>query len=397
MQSWSEEHCDSFLNTPLLEDDKTKPSITENMISFLSHLLKEQIIGTEYLTTLIHDINVASVITNPFSATITQSSQGIYKPLVDEYIAQSQIDRDQIKNWAKTALREIKVIQQKKENAVQETKLKITRAIFNYIPGGNFIHTIDNSSKKITIPISDFEMMQTPVTQWVWAQLKALMGYREPYELVPSTFIDGPESISINISGVNLQMRPDNPVEYIDLDDCIQFTKDLQKLSNSKDSKIQKILQKIFPGHQPGDIYDLPDMFQILYVGSVRGTLTKAYWDEKIKSAEILEYGWFRNNSQLSTHPVAIKLPLMFDTMAFYEYIGNVSVWTKSSHDEYVELLEAHKIAGPRRGGRTTYFTAGFAYSDGYRMAYSQLPLTRTPETKLDTLGLRLVRKRQLF
>lgn len=207
--------------------------------------------------------------------------------------------------------------------------------VFHEVLPGKFKMGDNQVDTEITKP---FAMMQTLVTQWMWANLKIAMGEKEIDMINPSIFKEGEDSsVFKNMGGINkdIQMNADHPVENVSWVMIDDFIDGLNRLSKSDDLKIQKILENLIPDHKKGDIYDFPTEAQWEFVMRNRGRANQVHYN-KSDDKELGNYAHYFANSKSdqypegSTHVVATKLPRMIDVgdgkkVPFYDLEGNVN------------------------------------------------------------------------
>ena len=220
-----------------------------------------------------------------------------------------------------------------------------------------------------------FSMMSTQFTQMMWARLKIAMGEADLNKINPSKNKTGTDSIKIDIEGIDVEMKPDHPVEKVTLNDVSEFITKLNDLSKLDDPKTQNLLKKLIPDHQKNDTYDLPTSEQWEFVMRDRGHANNKFFD-KSDDSEISKYAWYGNNSENQTHEVAQLLPRMIDGKPIYDMEGNVWEWNKS-------LCDSSGTDRVYRGGG--FSSNAYHLQSGYSSGFS-------PDFHADGLGFRLVR-----
>lgn len=264
-------------------------------------------------------------------------------------------------------------------------------------PGG-FMSKGSGTETEITKP---FEMMATQVTQMMWARLKIAMGERDLGKINPSHFKTGSDSMTVNIEGIDVSMKPDHPVESVSWNDVKEYIDGLNRISSSGDAKTQELLEKLIPGHRKGDIYDLPTEAQTEFVMRNRGKANGEYFDKNDPS-DLADHAWFDSNSKTaeypsgSTHAVATKKPRMIDRgdgveVPFYDQEGNVWEWNKDSWDGSSPLPGGKDPIGAAGSFRVL---RGGSWDDFARGLRSGLRYYGVPGYRGNFVGFRLVRTR---
>ena len=255
------------------------------------------------------------------------------------------------------------------------------KIIFHEIKKGKFMmgqvgYQVETEIKK------SFQLMSTQFTQMMWARLKIAMGEKDINKINPSHHKIGTESIKIKIENVEVDMKPDHPVEDVTWVEVVEFIKKLNVLSKSDDPKTQNLLKHLIPDHQKGDVYDLPTGQQWEFVMHDRGNANNVYFD-KAEITELSKYGWYDKNSDDQTHPVARLQPRMIDggdgiRHPFYDMEGNVWEWNKSLDDSV---------------GSFIVFSGGSYYQPADNMQ-SGLHVKPQPDERNYFVGFRLARTR---
>ena len=163
---------------------------------------------------------------------------------------------------------------------------------FKLIPAGTFIMgdasgEDDETPHEVTLT-KPFKMGVHEVTQ---AQYEQVMGVN------PSEY-----------KGAN------NPVEMVSWEDAVEFCRRLSELPAEKAA---------------GNVYRLPTEAEWEYACRA-GTTTKfSFGDDE---SDFGEYGWYRENSGRTTHPVGSKLP---NAWGLYDMHGNVWEWCQDWYGDY--------------------------------------------------------------
>jgi formylglycine-generating enzyme required for sulfatase activity len=221
------------------------------------------------------------------------------------------------------------------EDAADPIHLAQHKIIFNEINPGSFFledkSKLTSPKKRKTEIEEPFAMMQTLVTQMMWARLKVAMGEKFRHAMNPSHFSrnKNDETVIVNIEGYEIPMQPDHPVERVSADEVDRFVVELNILSQSAEEKNQTLLRRVIPGHQKGDVYDLPTDKQWAFVMKNRGQTAMKFFNSD-EPKLMARYAWTSGNSGRETHAVATRLPRKVDGNLYYDLEGNVKEWTKS-------------------------------------------------------------------
>ena len=106
----------------------------------------------------------------------------------------------------------------------------------------------------------------------------------------------------------------DNPVETVNWDDAVEFCRRLSELPAEK---------------KAGNLYRLPTEAEWEYACRAGTTTKYSFGDDE---SDFGEYGWYRENSGITTHPVGSKLP---NAWGLYDMHGNVYEWCQDRHGDY--------------------------------------------------------------
>jgi formylglycine-generating enzyme required for sulfatase activity len=248
-----------------------------------------------------------------------------------------------------------------------------------------------------------FAMMDTQVTQMMWARIMIALGETDLDKINLSEFKTGPDSTTENIEGIEVEMKESHPVEQVSWDDIVnKYIKGLNQLSSHEDAKTQALLERLFPGHQKGDIYDLPTEAQWEFVMRDRGQANKKHFDRD-DEAEVPNHAWYIGNSKSeefpngSTHAVATRQPRMIDVNGdgirrpFYDLEGNVWEWVKDSWDGVSELPGGKD---PLSTSGTNRVIRGGSWGSGARGLLSGNRGSFSSGIRSSGVGFRLVRTR---
>ena len=160
-----------------------------------------------------------------------------------------------------------------------------------------------------------------------------------------------------------------NPVEMVSWEDAVEFCRRLSELPAEKAA---------------GNVYRLPTEAEWEYACRA-GTTTKfSFGDDE---SDFGEYGWYRENSGRTTHPVGSKLP---NAWGLYDMHGNVWEWCQDWYGDY----PSGSVTDPSGATSSSYRVlrgGGWDYSaDGCRSAYRGRGLPSFRD--YGRLGFRVVR-----
>ena len=360
---------------------------TQYFISYLHRLYSEGVITTEYLKTLLIDIEANKSLSFPFTGNDLTSAQQAHELNLRYYLdAQSEIDKIALDGWLRSQLN----IKGQKEEIQRKTLNVNVKMNFNWLPKGSFSY----HNQKVKAEIKrDFALMETAVTQWQWFSIQSIrMKKPSKKKLFPS--INGLDENGNTVKYSSIKMAPNHPVEFIDYKEANAFIKKLNQLSASNDPSIQEQLKLIISDHQKDDIYDLPTVIQMVYVRTNLGM------DDNFINPHTIDkdYDWAEFNSDGTTHEVATKLPRIVNGGDFYDLDGNVSVWTKDTYEDYANYLSGAGVFAAEFTGHH-YIASGNNFwlpiSSSIRLTPEVGPRQLAPDQKEPYVGIRLVRYRK--
>lgn len=244
-----------------------------------------------------------------------------------------------------------------------------------------------------------FEMMSTPVTQRMWAEI---MGEN------PAHFFDREDSLELRINGKPIKMQPDHPIENITWLSAAIFA---NKLSISRGLKPVYDLSEVQVApwmkaekgeiyHSAGDLkldapngniyeaegYRLPTEAEFEYVLMAAGKNTGTYFFGEDHS-QLKNYAWYGENANSETKGVARLLPLIINGQRFYDLLGNVDEWVHDWHNEW-HIRQGINPAGISMGTRKVIRGGGFITAYPSSRSRSDYDYTKRSQA----IGFRLVR-----
>ncbi len=325
---------DKSLTSNSISPKKSPRIRTENLLNYLSHVFNHQRVSLEALTYMLRSLEQGHLI-NPVTEkeALNSSIKKVIRNGIQSSISRGDLDIERLLQGLRKIVNEETRQEERRGEAHEKTTFPVYPARFHDIRPGEFMMgEIDENTKQVETEITiPFAMMDIKVTQYIWSRLQIAMGERTDTEKInPSYFKAGPDSVIMNIEGIDVHMKHNHPVENVRWTEVKEFIDGLNLLSSQGDVKTQELLEQIFPEHQQGDIYDLPTEAQWEFVMRDRGNANKKYFDRD-DEAELSKYAWYKANSGDQTHAVATRFARMIDGKPFYDLEGNVSEWIKDS------------------------------------------------------------------
>ena len=195
--------------------------------------------------------------------------------------------------------------------------------------------TYSNEKPVHQVTLNDFYISKYEVTQELW---QAVMGNN------PSNFKNNPQ----------------NPVENVSWNDCQEFIKKLNKMTDKT--------------------FRLPTEAEWEFAAR-GGNKSKGY---KYSGSNTLDYvAWYEDNSGKMTHPVGLKSP---NELGLYDMSGNVCEWCQDWYGDYSSGSQTNPLgsSGSYRVNR------GGSWFNSARYCRVSLRDYGTPAPSITHLGLRL-------
>ena len=402
--------CRHFLATEIEQQDLSN---TQRFTAYLSQLLNEGAVTTDSIKKIAEEIKLyGKMLSNPVShqlikgqTVFTNSIHEIHYTNLAVYLNRPDLDQQKILNWALQTLRTHQQTKSQKQEAETKTKVSTTEMKFHRVSKGEFWMGEDDERwklKKVFVELThDFEVMSTPVTQWMWVS---------EMKKNPSQFYVGLNSVQMKFDSINIRLQPDNPVEMVTWYSAAMFANHMSRkhklpeVYNFSDVKFKEgtSMEDGTLDVTSGEVtingpniyetegYRLPTEAESEFLLSDRGRTNTKYFTG-VTEQNIGDYAWVHINSGKRTHPVAEKLPLKIDGKNFYDLIGNVWEWTSNKRQEGVEQLQDGKDpVGIKEGSYREMRGAG--HSNHNEALYRSCRYRIQPESRFSSIGFRLVR-----
>lgn len=367
---------------------------TESLISYLTLLIDQQIIGEKELVGW-RDRLQAGQLTNPIASRSTDvdSSALVHYAEVQKQIERSGIDLTKLLTWSYEYLKASQQAIVAREKTQEDTMALYREIKFLPVPGSRtnlvsqFFKWRRWHKKQLwtSVPprkLHSFEMMDTPVTQKQWAEIM---------KWNPSHITQGPDNTEVSIASKLIEMLPNSPVENITWWSAIAFANQLSEMAGLKPAYDLREAEFLL-GSKPerGDLslflgrlkinapneniyltegYRLPTEAEFEHVLSLAG-----FKDEASRyGPDMAPYSWLQPGP---AHSVATLRPLLINGQPFYDLIGNISEW---SHDIPIHSTR-HRLDLLRaaRGGTSTEDPATLWKRHGHRSWDIGFRLVRT-------------------
>ena len=350
--------------------ERSEGSQTEALITYLSRLLDETLIGDAQLMRLTEGLERGEVV-NPISEVEVADFRLAVQRSGLEYLIQSGgFDPDMLLSWVREKLSERGAVQEQREVVHKETEVIFQPMEFVSVESGKF--KMGEKDKYVDVFLSSrFAMAQFLVTQWQWAMV---MGEN------PSGFVHGSESMEVKIKGVKIRMQPNHPVEQVSWDDVQKFIERLNKLSKTEDP----VIYQVIADHMKGKVYGLPTDAQWERASGAGMNPYFPYFPFG-HSKKLKDQAWFHETSKGKTHAVGLKHSNVF---GLYDMHGNVWEWV-CDRFWFGDLRGGINPTGPNMG--FNHVIRGGSFLD----VINHRPNPRdnfSPDVRRVNLGFRLIR-----
>ena len=328
------------------EAKRVPKDMTNNLKAYLAQLLEQREIGDSELVRFIEGLKEGQLV-NPISEreALESSASLIHRDGIQEYINQSDINgiylnQQELLEWSEKSLKERERVRVQRKEVRKETERIYGRMEFHPVPPGSFKMGNKDGEQVLVKLTHRIEVMSKPVTQAQWAEVM---------EDNPSYFVEGEDSVVINLNGKSIRMQPDHPVESVTFWSAFVFANRLSEkdgfkpvydlsgiewkqgtraengtlMPKNEEETGNNILAREFYGAEG---YRLPAQAEQEYILRAAGTSEGKYHfgDNEV---DLEKYAWYDKNSDGQTHPVGELLPLIIDGNAFYDLHGNVWEW----------------------------------------------------------------------
>lgn len=355
-QSWADS-CRFYLSTT--QSPYFDPSVdtTENLVNYLNHLFTENIIGIDNLKQLKEELKADKTLSNPIPHKIsnghpvfTSLAYEIHYFNLAQYLMIDSLDKAALLQKLTIFIVQNENVEKERSGVKKKTEIIYRPMDFHQINPGKF-RMGDDFDKTIihTEILYPFEMMETPVTQFMWVDLMGSLPKNY------AKFNDPNSETTIERNGKTFSLQIDHPVTMITWWSAAEFANRLSKLkglpmvydfSNVKfkpgtyaeDGTLAIETGKLKINAPDGDInratgYRLPTWKEQEFVLSNRGQgdgRSFPWPGPREQYAHEQDLGWTTRNNGHSgyKHKVAQKMPFVIGNQNFYDLWGNVVEWS---------------------------------------------------------------------
>jgi formylglycine-generating enzyme required for sulfatase activity len=289
------------------------------------------------------------------------SLMDFFKKLESEIHHQQEIKTQTEQTTAATRDRQIQDL----ENSNSGRQL-----FFRPVAAGSFVTGDQDSEVKIEINKS-FSMSATLTTQLIWKKVIEAARLRFPNVQIFMELNPDPSKFKGDL----------HPVEQVSYTDVNNWIIALNQLASAGDF----VIEEIAPGFKAGEVFRLPTAEEWEFVVRKRGATRDDYFFGN-DPTELDKYAWHKGNSGGSTHPVAMRMPLVLDGHEFFDLHGNVWEWMqfvepRARRFKKTAAAQYQRIA---RGG-------GWSYMAGYHKSTEKNGWSMTYRDS-DAVGFRLIK-----
>ncbi len=188
---------------------------------------------------------------------------------------------------------------------------------------------LDSESKLVPIPGTNYRMGQTPVTQRLY---KKVMGENPSYFQLSNDNLDDDRREALGRNTAN------NPVENMSWFDAVYFCNKLSMMEGLTPAySVDGETDPEYWGYTPHQGEEIDSEVECDFDSDGYRLPTNDEWEEAANgggsytysgSDDLDEVGWYKDNSDGMTHPVAQKMP---NDYGLYDMSGNVWEWVWDS------------------------------------------------------------------
>lgn len=405
----------------LAEQNDSAESKAASMISFISRMENQGLVGADQLKVLLKALSGEESIPLAKENTISQ----IYSHLLGQFL-RSNIDRDLVERHLRNRITSLEMDSEKQVEVVEAAvsthwRLKVFR-----IRGGEFHipgHLISQEwgperTLKIDIPY-DLEVMDVPVTQRMWLEFM-----RENV----TKFADDIDPKHLKAHALDAETSvvaaPDHPVDHVTYNSAVEFANrvsrarglppayeqtpdSIKDAGRAEDGTLNGVRYR-FSADRLRDVrgFRFPMQYEWLrMIGEFSREIREPNDRKRLPDRKrLLEVGWFLENSpQVWIQPVGQLDPIWVDGQCFFDLLGNVREMVHRSllHSLHLEnRIASHLDDSPPHhelenllavGGCTDRFAVSSGAHIGIRHADQEETIFRVQEPHR-VIGFRLVR-----